>query len=51
MGCIIIVIVWTIAGVNAPTWYNATHNYVTSLHNSSHLKNHRCESSLLFLEP
>ena len=27
MDCIVIPIVWTIAGVNAPTWYNATHNY------------------------
>ena len=46
MGCIVIKIVWKITGVNVPTWYNATHNYVNSPRNSSRLKNCRCESSL-----
>ena len=45
MDCIVITIDWTIAGVNAPTWYNATHNYAKSPRNSSRLKNRRCESS------
>ena len=41
--CIVIPIVWATAGVNAPTWYNATHYYVNSSRNSSRLKNRRCE--------
>ena len=36
--CIVITIVWTIAGVNAPTQYNVTHYYVNTSHNSSYLK-------------
>ena len=34
---------WTIAGVNAPSWYSATHYYA----NSSPLKNRRCELILI----
>ena len=30
MDCIVVAIVWTIAGVNAHTWYTATHNYAKS---------------------
>ena len=37
MACIVIAIVWTITGLNAPTLYNATHNYVNSSCNSSRL--------------
>ena len=48
MDCIVITIVWTIAGVNAPTWYKATHNHRNSSGNSSCLKNRRCENSLTF---
>ena len=36
-------IVWTIAGVNTPTWYNATHYYVNSSCNSPRLENYKCE--------
>ena len=43
MDCIVIAIVWTIAGVNAPTLYNATHNYMNSSRNSLSLKNCKCE--------
>ena len=49
MGCIVFAIVWTIVGVNAPTWYNATHIYANSSHNSSHLKNYRCKRSFRWL--
>ena len=42
MGCFAIEVVWTIAGVDASTWYNATHNYA----NSSRLKNRKCEQTL-----
>ena len=38
MNCIVIAIVWTISGVNAPPWYNATHNYTNNSRNSSRLK-------------
>ena len=38
MDCIVIAIVRTIAGVNAPTWYNATHNYANSSRSSSRPK-------------
>ena len=41
--CIVITIVWTIAGVNAPTWYNATYYYANSWRNSLRLKNRKCE--------
>ena len=36
--CIVIKIVWTITGVNAPTWYNGTYYHVNSSRNSSCLK-------------
>ena len=36
--CNVITIVWMIADVNAPTWYNATHYYANSSCNSSRLK-------------
>ena len=39
----VITIVWTIAGVNALIWYNATHYYA----NSSRLENRRCELALM----
>ena len=46
MGCIVIAIVWRIAGVNAPIWYNATHYYANSSCNSSRLKNRRCDLTI-----
>ena len=46
MGCIVIEIVCRIAGVNAPIWYNATHYYANSSHNSLRLKNRRCELTI-----
>ena len=46
MGCIVIAIVWRIAGVNAPIWYNATHYYANSSCNSLRLKNRRCDLTI-----
>ena len=46
MGCIVIEIVWRIAGVNAAIWYNATHYYANSSRNSSRLQNRRCELTI-----
>ena len=46
MDCIVITIVWRIAGVNAPIWYNATHYYA----NSSCLKKHRCDLTIIQIE-
>ena len=45
--CIVITVVWTIAGVNVPTRSNATHYYVNSSRNSSRLKNRKCELTLI----
>ena len=36
--CIVIAIVWTITGLNVPTWCKATHYYANSSRNSSRLK-------------
>ena len=44
--CIVIGLGWTISGVNAPIWCNVTHYYVNSSHNSSRIKNLRCELTL-----
>ena len=51
MGCIVIAIVWRIAGVNAPIWYNATHYYANSSRNSSRLKSRRCDLTIRRASP